>query len=73
MQEKARPFADLPGGHSEGFDDTFKQTMRRFYQTVADRNAPVDYPTFEDGLRQLKILDAVLRSSQSRAWVELAG
>ena len=30
LQEKAREFADLPGGHSEGFDDTFKQTFRRF-------------------------------------------
>jgi predicted dehydrogenase len=64
-------YADLPGGHSEGYDDTFKQVFRRFYRTVADRNAPVEYPEFVDGLRQLRILDAVLESSRARAWVDV--
>ncbi len=71
LDEKARSFADLPGGHSEGYDDTFKQVFRRFYRTVADRQAAVEYPTFEDGLRQLEILDAVLKSSRTRAWVDM--
>jgi predicted dehydrogenase len=72
LHESARAFADLPGGHSEGYDDTFKQTLRRFYRTVADRNAPVEYPVFADGLRQLKILETVLRSSREHAWAEVA-
>ncbi len=72
LRDGARSFADLPGGHSEGYDDTFKQVFRRFYRTVADRNAPVEYPTFADGLRQLRILDAVLESSRARAWVDVA-
>jgi predicted dehydrogenase len=67
----AASYADLPGGHSEGYDDTFKQVFRRFYRTVADREAPVDYPTFEAGLRQLQILDAVLESSRAHGWVDL--
>ena len=71
MMEGARSYADLPGGHSEGYDDTFKQVFRRFYRTVADRNAPVEYGTFEAGLRQLQILDSVLESSAKRAWVEV--
>ena len=68
LAANARSYADLPGGHSEGYDDTFKQVFRRFYRTVADRTAPVEYPTFEDGLRQLHILDAVLESSRKQAW-----
>ncbi len=71
MKEKARPYADLPGGHSEGYDDTFKQVFRRFYRRVADPGAAIEYPTFQDGLRQLEILDAVLASSRSRSWVDL--
>jgi predicted dehydrogenase len=71
LHENARSYADLPGGHSEGYDDTFKQVFRRFYRTVADRGAPIEYPTFEDGLRQLEILDAVLESSRAHAWVDL--
>jgi predicted dehydrogenase len=73
LQPLASTYADLPGGHSEGYDDTFKQVFRRFYQTVSDRNAPVEYPTFADGIRQLHVLDAVLASSQRRAWVEVQG
>jgi predicted dehydrogenase len=72
LREKASAFADLPGGHSEGYDDTFKQTLRRFYRTVEDRSAPVEYPVFEDGLRQLKILDAVLESVRTRSWMEVS-
>jgi predicted dehydrogenase len=72
LHEGARSYADLPGGHSEGYDDTFKQVFRRFYRTVADRNATVDYPTFDDGIRQLEILDAVLKSARTHAWVDVA-
>lgn len=66
---EARSYADLPGGHSEGYDDTFKQTFRRFYRTVVDRTATVEHPTFEDGIRQLRILDAVVESSKKNGWV----
>jgi predicted dehydrogenase len=71
LQAQAKSYADLPGGHSEGYDDTFKQLMRRFYRTVEDRSAPVEYPTFGDGLRQLMVLDRVLESSKTRAWTEV--
>ncbi len=69
MQDAAKSYADLPGGHSEGYDDTFKQVFRRFYKSVEDRKAPVEYPQFVDGLRQLQILDKVLESTSKHAWV----
>jgi len=71
MSEKARSYADLPAGLSEGYDDTFKQIFRRFYRTVADRSALVEYPTFEDGLRQLRIIEAVVESSARHAWLDV--
>lgn len=71
LRGNAGGFADLPGGHSEGYDDTFKQTFRRFYRTVIDRSAPVEYPTFDDGMRQMRILAAVLESSKKHAWVDV--
>jgi len=67
---KARGFADLPGGHSEGYDDTFKQVFRRFYASISAPDS-IEYPQFVDGLRQMLILDAVLESSRSRKWVEV--
>ena len=36
MYPKAAAYADLPGGHSEGYDDTHKQVFKRFYARVAD-------------------------------------
>jgi predicted dehydrogenase len=71
MLPEARKYADLPGGHSEGYDDTFKQLFRRFYKTVADPSAHVEYPQFVDGLRQLRILETVLASSKAQAWARV--
>jgi predicted dehydrogenase len=70
LDPRAATFADLPGGHSEGYDDTHKQMCKRFYARVADASAPVEYPTFADGARGMELLEKVLESSRKRAWVE---
>jgi predicted dehydrogenase len=70
LKPAARAYADLPGGHSEGYDDTFKQVFRRFYGSIAKPGAP-EYPQFADGLRQLTILDAELKSHSARGWVNV--
>jgi len=69
----ARPYAGLPGGHAEGYADTFKQVFHRFYASIEDPSAKPEYPQFSDGLRQLNILDAVMTSHQQRAWVNVTG
>jgi predicted dehydrogenase len=71
LDEKARAFADYPGGHAEGYPDTHKQLYRRFYASIADPTLTPDYPQFADGLRQMKILDAELASHKNRAWVSV--
>ena len=68
---KAAGYADLPGGHSEGYDDNHKQVFKRFYARVADKNAPVEYPTFEDGLWGMEVLEKVLESSRKNGWVQV--
>jgi predicted dehydrogenase len=72
LNPAARSYADLPGGHSEGYDDTFKQIFRRFYASITARNQAPEYPQFSDGLRQLNILDAALKSNQTRGWIDVA-
>ncbi|MBC8166685.1 MAG: Gfo/Idh/MocA family oxidoreductase [Bryobacteraceae bacterium] len=67
---QAASYADLPGGHSEGYDDTHKQNFRRFYARVASASAPVEYPTFADGLHGMKLLDKVIESNEKRGWVQ---
>jgi predicted dehydrogenase len=71
MYPRAAAFADLPGGHSEGYDDTHKQVFKRFYARVADAAALVEYPTFEDGLVGMRLLEKVAESSKKQGWVEV--
>jgi predicted dehydrogenase len=71
LKPDARSYADLPGGHSEGYDDTFKQVCRRFYASISVPNAAPEYPQFVDGLRQLKILNTVMQSHRTRSWVDV--
>jgi predicted dehydrogenase len=71
LKPAARSYADLPGGHSEGYDDTFKQVFRRFYASIGDPGGAIEYPQFVDGLRQLIILHAELQSHRTRGWIEV--
>jgi hypothetical protein len=71
LKPEARSYADLPGGHSEGYDDTFKQIFRRFYASIGAPSEAPEYPQFADGLRQLNILNAVLQSHRTRGWADV--
>ena len=71
----AGPYANYPGGHNEGFPDTFKQCFRSFYNDILAGDATTDehplYANFEDGLRELVICDAIMKSHEEQAWVYL--
>jgi predicted dehydrogenase len=69
LYPEAAAYADLPGGHSEGYDDVHKQVYKHFYARVADPSAALDYPTFEDGLLGMQLLEKVLESSKKNGWV----
>ena len=60
-----------PAGRPRAKATTTRTSMvfRRFYAKVADRSAPVEYPTFADGLRGMHLLGKVLESAQKSAWV----
>jgi predicted dehydrogenase len=71
LKPGARSYADLPGGHSEGYDDTFKQVFRRFYRSIEEPGSEPEYPQFADGLRTLTILEAEMESHRKHAWVDV--
>jgi predicted dehydrogenase len=71
LKPAARSYADLPGGHSEGYDDTFKQVFRRFYQSIADPAMEPQYPQFADGMRGLQLVESELASSKKHGWVDV--
>jgi predicted dehydrogenase len=66
--------AFLPGGHVEGFADTFRAFFAQVYGDVAcgARSAGATYASFEDGHREMLFCDAVLRSAREGRWVALS-
>jgi predicted dehydrogenase len=71
MHEEVRPLANYPGGHQEGFPDTFKQLYRAIYQDVQSGKpsaAPL-YATFEDGRREVVLCEAILKSYRTNSWI----
>ena len=66
--------ARLPGGHVEGFADTFGAVFSAVYADVL-AGRPSEHPryaTFADGHEEMLIGDAVLESSRSGRWVQVA-
>ncbi len=65
-------FTDTPGGHPEGFPDSHKMQYRAVYQHVATGRATAPlFATADEGHHEVRLCEAVLRSSRSRRWVEV--
>jgi predicted dehydrogenase len=71
LKKAASGYADLPGGHSEGYDDTFKQIFRRFYSSIVEPHLSPEYPQMTDGMRQMRIMEAELESHRNRRWIDV--
>lgn len=59
-----------PPGHGIGYEHTFVHTVVDFVNAVME-GKPV-HPTFEDGLKNQRVLTAVEESSRKGKWVKLA-
>ncbi len=73
MGQAGRAAAALPGGHVEGFGDTFGAHFRAIYADVAAGRpaASPSYPTFADGHDEMLVNDAIAASARSGRWVQV--
>jgi predicted dehydrogenase len=71
MGAAGKAAAALPGGHVEGFFDTFCAHFRAVYADVAVAGASPHpgYPTFADGHDEMLVGDAIARSAREGRWV----
>jgi predicted dehydrogenase len=71
LSPEAARTVGYPGGHVEGYPDTFRALFKEVYQDVAEGgpSAEPTYPTFADGHDALLVTEAVARSSQEQRWV----
>lgn len=75
IAQEAAAFASYPGGHNEGYPDTFKQCFKAFYEYIAAGNtaAKPGFPTFADGHREVLLCEAILASSGQEQWTKVGG
>ena len=66
--------AFMPGGHPEGFADTWAAFFSQVYRDVArgGRGPESTWATFDDGHYEMLFCDAVLASAARGAWVDVA-
>jgi predicted dehydrogenase len=73
MGSVGRAAAYLPGGHVEGFADTFRALFAAVYAEVGEggpSQRPA-YPTFADGHDEMLVGDAVAASSREGRWTSV--
>ncbi|HEY62142.1 MAG TPA: Gfo/Idh/MocA family oxidoreductase [Anaerolineae bacterium] len=73
LAPQARQYASYPGGHNEGFPDTFKQLFLSVYRYIeaGDYTAKPDFATFEDGHEELVLGEAILQSFKENRWIDI--
>ena len=69
-QEQKR-LSITPAGHAQGYSHCFDAFINDFYDTVLGGN-PEGLPTFDDGVRAARIIDAALSSSKEKQWVSVS-
>lgn len=69
----ARAASRLPPGHPEGFIDAMANLYRGVARAVnGEAVEPGEYPTMEDGVRGMRFLEAVLKSShETNRWTPI--
>lgn len=70
LSPEARETAAYPGGHTEGFPDTFKQLYKKVYDYIlaGDPDRKPDFPTFADGHYEMVLCEAIAKSAREGSW-----
>ncbi len=75
LDEDVRKYAHYPGGHPEGYPEGPKNLFINVYNFIREGKDPLkdktDFPTFEDGHWENKIVEAVLKSNKEQKWIEV--
>jgi len=71
MSPEARGYAAYPGGHAEGYPDTFVQLFKDFYSYLERGilSAPRTFPTLETGHIEMQLCEAIAQSARERRWI----
>lgn len=73
MHPDVRRHARYPGGHTEGYPDTFLGLFTDIYKYIGagDFGAPSPFPDFSDGHAEAVLCEAILESHRTRRWISI--
>lgn len=73
FHNETRALTGFPGGHAEGYPDTFLQVFRQFYGAITSGKMPEtgNFATFEDGHHEMRLCEAIQRSAVEKRWVKI--
>lgn len=75
LSDTAKKYASYPGGHPEGYPDGPKNLFNSVYDFIRERKNPrtdkKDFPTFEDGHLENRIVEAILKSNRNKEWINI--
>ena len=66
----ARAMSFLPAGHAEGYLDAFRNVVASAWRGMAEGEA--GFPTFADGLRGIRLVEAAVLSAAEGRTVDVA-
>lgn len=75
QKESTSRYNLLPAGHPMGFNDAVFNLFNDFYKAVylKENNKKInfDWPNFQTGYEEMRIIDAILKSSRQKKWVNV--
>lgn len=72
LPSATRQIISYPGGHAEGFPDSFKQNFKKIYQAIENGSMDnVEFATFEAGAREMMLCDKIMLSAKEQRWVKI--
>lgn len=75
MEDEARQYTSIPGGHPEGWNDAMRNNIYSFYKFILENKKihkdTHDFASFIEGHYLVQLTEAILKSNRTRQWVKV--
>jgi predicted dehydrogenase len=70
LHDDAARLCVVPSGHPQGYQDAFNAFVADTYAAIGGAT-PDGLPQFADGLRAVRVTDAVIDAAETGTWIEI--
>lgn len=73
LPSNTQQIISYPGGHSEGFPDSFKHNFIKIYEAIEKGSMEgVEFATFEAGAREMLLNQKIIQSAKEGRWIKVS-